>query len=107
MFDEAMSAYRPRTTATGNIPHLSNIVRKPEPLGTEYKVTSCSATKMCIHLEIQRRRVGMADERLAEYSSSLGATVACSKRMAKATTRNDTLGEGIENVFWETCGLLQ
>ena len=98
-FDEAMSAYCPRTTASGNLPHLSNIQRKPEPLGTEYKVTSCSATKMCIHLEIQRGKVGMADNRLAEYASSLGATVACSKRMAKATARNDTLEEGVENVF--------
>ena len=41
----------------------------------------------------------MADERLLEYAGTLGSTVACSKRMAKATSRNDTLGEGIENVF--------
>ena len=35
VFDELMSAYRPRTTKTGNLPHLSNIKRKPEPLGRE------------------------------------------------------------------------
>ena len=32
--DESMSAIRFRTTAKGNLPHLSYIFRKPEPLGT-------------------------------------------------------------------------
>ena len=41
----------------------------------------------------------MADESLAEYVDSLGATVTYSKRMAKATGRNDDLKEGVENVF--------
>ena len=31
--DESMSAWRPRTTATGGLPNISFIVRKPEPLG--------------------------------------------------------------------------
>ena len=35
--DESMSAIRFRTTAKGNLPHLSYIFRKPEPLGTEFK----------------------------------------------------------------------
>ena len=37
VLDETMSAFRPRTTKTGNLPHLSFILRKPEPLGTEFK----------------------------------------------------------------------
>ena len=32
--DESMSAIRFRTTAKGNLPHLSYIFRKPDPLGT-------------------------------------------------------------------------
>jgi hypothetical protein len=31
--DESMSAWKPRTTATGGLPNISYIVRKPEPLG--------------------------------------------------------------------------
>jgi len=31
--DASMCAYRPRTTATGGLPNISFIVRKPEPLG--------------------------------------------------------------------------
>jgi len=31
--DETMSAYRPRTSATGKLPNISYIFRKPEPLG--------------------------------------------------------------------------
>lgn len=39
VFDESMSAFRPRTTATGGLPNISFIQRKPEPLGVEYKVS--------------------------------------------------------------------
>jgi hypothetical protein len=36
--DESMSAFRPRTTPTSLLPNISFILRKPEPLGTEFKV---------------------------------------------------------------------
>ena len=42
--DELMSAIRFRTTAKGNLPHLSYTFRKPEPLGTEFKTVACSVT---------------------------------------------------------------
>jgi hypothetical protein len=31
--DESMCAYWPRTTATGGLPNISFVKRKPEPLG--------------------------------------------------------------------------
>ena len=34
-FDESMSVYCPMTTKFGNLPHLSQIQRKPEPLGIQ------------------------------------------------------------------------
>lgn len=37
--DESMSAFRPRTTKTADLPHISFIFRKPEHLGTEFKVS--------------------------------------------------------------------
>ena len=37
VLDETMSAFRPQTRKFGNLPHLSYILRKPEPLGTEFK----------------------------------------------------------------------
>ena len=40
VLDESMSALVPRTTATGGLPTISYIRRKPEPLGTEFKVSS-------------------------------------------------------------------
>ena len=39
VLDESMSALVPRTTATGGLPNISFICRKPEPLGTEFKVS--------------------------------------------------------------------
>jgi hypothetical protein len=44
VLDESMSAYRPRTSKTGGCPHLSFILRKPEPLGTEFKTIACTVT---------------------------------------------------------------
>jgi hypothetical protein len=44
VLDESMSAWRPKTTKTGGLPHLSFILRKPEPLGTEFKMIACTVT---------------------------------------------------------------
>ena len=78
-FDESMSAFRPQTSKTGNLPHLSSIPRKPESLGTELKCTSCAKTKIMLHLEIQKGKQTMAR---STFQSELGATSACTLRMA-------------------------
>ena len=44
ILDEAMSAWKPRTSRLGGLPFLSFILRKPKPLGTEFKVMACSET---------------------------------------------------------------
>ena len=44
VLDELMSAWKPQTTKTGGLPHLSFILRKPEPLGTEFKCICCPVT---------------------------------------------------------------
>ena len=48
--DESMSAIRFRTTAKGNLPHLSYILRKPEPLGTEFNTVAFSVTGALISI---------------------------------------------------------
>ena len=50
--DESMSAIRFRTTAKGNLPHLSYIFRKTEPLGTEFNTVACSVTGAFILIEL-------------------------------------------------------
>ena len=54
IIDESMSAWRPRTSKNGGLPNVSYIVRKPEPLGTEFKSVCCQATGVLTYLEIQR-----------------------------------------------------
>jgi hypothetical protein len=44
LLDESMSAWRPRKYKTGGSPNISFILRKPEPLGTEFKSMACSVT---------------------------------------------------------------
>ena len=80
--DELMSAWRPRKTKTGGLPNITFILRKPEPLGTEKKCTACSACKVMLHMEIQRGKEGMKNEK---YNRELGATAACTVRLAEET----------------------
>jgi hypothetical protein len=42
LLDESMSAWCPRKDKTGGSPNISFILRKPEPLGTEFKSMTCS-----------------------------------------------------------------
>ena len=74
--DESMSAIRFWTTAKGNLPHLSYIFRKPEPLGTKFKTVACSVTGALIFNEVQRGKEGMKESR---YQQELRATAACTK----------------------------
>jgi hypothetical protein len=48
LLDESMSAWRPRKDKTGGLPNISFILRKPEPLGTEFKSMACSLTGICL-----------------------------------------------------------
>ena len=52
--EESMSAIIFRTTANGNLPHLSYIIRKPEPLEKEFKTVACSVTGELIFIDVQR-----------------------------------------------------
>ena len=42
--DESTNAIRFRTTSKGNLPHLSYIFRKPEPLESEFNTVAYSVT---------------------------------------------------------------
>ena len=80
--DESMSAIRFWTTAEGNLPHLSYIFHKLEPLGTEFNTVSCSGTGAFLFINVQRGKEGMKH---IKYQKELGSTAACTKRMRKAT----------------------
>ena len=53
VLDESMSAFIPRTTKTGNLPNLSFVQRKPEPLGTEFKIGMDGLIEKCLWMETQ------------------------------------------------------
>lgn len=49
VLDETMSAWSPTTTKHAGLPFLSFIMRKPEPLGTEFKTVADAVTgKICL-----------------------------------------------------------
>lgn len=81
--DESMSAFRPQTTKTGNLPNISFILRKPEPLGTELKtVASKGSNGPIIWAEVQEGKTGMKNK---QHYSTYGATCACVLRLAAGT----------------------
>jgi hypothetical protein len=80
--DESMSAWRPRTTALGGLPNISFVVRKPEPLGTEFKTSACPITEVMTMMEIQRGKEGMKDKR---YNRELGVTTGCTLHLLEET----------------------
>ena len=54
--DETMSAFKPQTTPTGNLPFISYVSRKPEPLGTEFKTVACTELEMFLYAELCRKK---------------------------------------------------
>ena len=79
VLDESMSSFRPRTSKTGNLPHISYIMRKPRPLGTEDKNGGDAATNMlCGSGEIQKGKAYMQEKK---YVNEFGATAACTLRL--------------------------
>ena len=60
VLDELMSQYRPRTRKTGNLPNISYILRKPKPLGTEFKCVACAKTGIMLGIEVQEGKNNMA-----------------------------------------------
>ena len=49
VLNKTMSAFCPQTTKTGNLPHLSYVMRKPEPLSTEFKTLTAAYIGMYIY----------------------------------------------------------
>lgn len=84
VFDESMSAFRPQTTPTGNLPHISYVERKPEPLGTEFKTVCCSKTGIMLSLEIVR---GKSDRTLLPHDDIKAHTATVSVRLAELSKR--------------------
>lgn len=98
VFDESMSAWKPRTTKEGGLPNISFIMRKPKPLGTELKNAACTETGtqhhrgfrcllvyfegVMVYVEVQRGKDGMATK---QYNSQFGATAGCSLRLVEAS----------------------
>lgn len=79
IMDETMSAWAPQSSKTGGLPHLSFIIRKPEPLGTEFKTTADGATGCMTAMEIQEGRDRMRDK--AHRDGHTKQTTACIMRL--------------------------
>ena len=64
LVDESMSAYRPRTRKTGDLPHLTFCERKPNDLGTKIKMLNDVYTGVSITIEIMRGCLPMQEKNM-------------------------------------------
>ena len=78
-----LSFFKLRTTKTGNLPNLSYIKRKPEPLGTEFKNIVDGLTGSMLWMEIQEGKLRMANKE----HQDLGSTCACVLRGVAETSK--------------------
>ena len=81
--DEAMSAFRPRTTSSSVLDHISYVDRKPKPMGTEFKCVCDGRSGLMIYLEIQEGSTAMKGK---AFRDELGAASAIGMRMALGAT---------------------
>ena len=84
VLDESMSAWKPRADKLGGLPNISYVMRKPKPLGTEFKTAVDVDTGIMTYLEIQEGRDPM---RAKEHAGELGVTSACVLRAAVAAVQ--------------------
>ena len=75
-----MSAIRFWTKKKGNLPHLSYILLKMYPMGTEFNTVACYITGALILIEFQK---GKECIKHSNYQQELGATEECTKIMMK------------------------
>ena len=54
VLDESMASWRPRTSKNGGLPNISYIIRKPEPLGIEFKTVCCPISGIMTRMEMRR-----------------------------------------------------
>ena len=66
----------------GNLPNISFIAQKPEPLGTEMKSVCDSVTGILLFLEIQRGKDGMAN---MPFVNDMIKTAACTARLMQGS----------------------
>lgn len=78
VLDESMSGWRPKTSKRGGLPNITFLVRKPVPLGTEFKNSAGGASGCLLYLEVQEGKHAGAKK----YKQHLGATAARTARAA-------------------------
>lgn len=78
----------PQMTKTGFLPHLSLILRKPEPLGAELQVIACPQLGMGLGLEAQEGR----DPMRSASPQRLGSAAACVHRLVEMMKGHDEDG---------------
>ena len=80
VLDKSMSAYCLQTTKTGNLLHLSMNARKPELLGTKFKVITLAVTGIFLYLEIQKGKIAMSNQ---GYNNDNLKTAVCTCHLTK------------------------
>jgi hypothetical protein len=85
ILDESMSPFKPRADKYGGLPHMSYIMRKPMPFGTEFK-TCCTACGIMTFMEIQKGANKQQEVRAHSNYSDYPAKASMTLRMCENMT---------------------
>jgi hypothetical protein len=102
VLDESMSAWHPQTTKSGRFLHISFILHKSEPLGSEFKVMASPILDMGLALELQKGRDPMQNKN----PQHLGSTATCSHHLVDMTKSLDLDGMRRDILFLVILGLV-
>jgi hypothetical protein len=83
VLDESMSVYRPCTSKYTGLPDISYIIRKPEPLGMEFKKSVFHTLNIMTYMEVCKEKESMKNKPCFHFT--LGATTVCTVHMTQGT----------------------
>ena len=72
--DESMSAWVLKITARGGLHNISYIARKPEPLGTEFKLIADGTAGYFVGIKVQRGKGSMLEQKYVKETKKITTT---------------------------------
>jgi hypothetical protein len=73
------------TMLVGGLPNINFILRKPKPIGMEFKTSICPKLNLMSHMELCEGKEGMLNKPIQVL---LGGTAACTVRLAQDTSQS-------------------
>ena len=97
MLDESMSAWRPKTTKLGGLPHLTHEPRKPIPLGTMFRNSADCWTRMLKYYDVVQKEFSGEKTKMPDENNMPAHVVETMRQVKNSKLRKcGWVGGGLE-----------